>query len=58
MSISEAITARLMNLPARLVSWASGAGASNPLRASTEKTIPARMPRQWFGALAGFSGAV
>jgi hypothetical protein len=40
----DSITARPMNLPARRVSWASGAGASKPLSASTENTIPARMP--------------
>ncbi len=38
------MTAREMNVPGRRVSWASGAGASKPLSASTENTIPARMP--------------
>ena len=52
------MTARLMKLPGRLVSWASGAGASKPLSASTENTMPARMPPKWCGELLGCSGAV
>ena len=52
------MTARLMNLPGRLVSWASGAGASNPLSARIENTMPARMPPKWCGELLMFSGAL
>ncbi len=46
-----------MNLAGRCVSCASGAGASKPLSARTENTIPARTPPNPCGALATFSGA-
>ncbi len=58
MANSETMTARLMNLPGLRVSWASGAGASKPLSASTENTIPARTPPKPCGARLGCSGAV